>query len=131
MLARKAMQSVEKSLTFLRPNVYQQGFAKLVVSAVSEFKRYGVLPSQLREMSEKISDDRLGLKLRDLSIIYEKFDEIVENEYNLNIPRYVDTFEEEEIINIDEVNAEIADLKTRIAEVEKQMAKYLEELGLN
>ena len=35
-----------------------------------------------------------------------------------------------EIINIDEVNAEIADLKTRIAEVEKQMAKYLEELGL-
>ena len=39
-------------------------------------------------------------------------------------------FEEEEIINIDEVNAEIADLKTRIAEVEKQMAKYLEELGL-
>ena len=58
-------------------------------------------------------------------------DEIVENEYNLNIPRYVDTFEEEEIINIDEVNAEIADLKTRIAEVEKQMAKYLEDLGLN
>ena len=58
-------------------------------------------------------------------------DEIVENEYNLNIPRYVDTFEEEEIINIDEVNAEIADLKIRIAEVEKQMAKYLEELGLN
>ena len=58
-------------------------------------------------------------------------DEIIENEYNLNIPRYVDTFEEEEIINIDEVNAEIADLKTRIAEVEKQMAKYLEELGLN
>ena len=57
-------------------------------------------------------------------------DEIVENEYNLNIPRYVDTFEEEEIINIDEVNAEIADLKIRIAEVEKQMAKYLKELGL-
>ena len=58
-------------------------------------------------------------------------EEIVENDYNLNIPRYVDTFEEEEIINIDEVNAEIADLKIRIAEVEKQMAKYLEELGLN
>ena len=58
-------------------------------------------------------------------------DEILENEYNLNIPRYVDTFEEEEIIDIDDVNAEIADLKTRIDEVEAQMAKYLEELGLN
>ena len=59
------------------------------------------------------------------------FDEIKENEYNLNIPRYVDTFEEEEIIDIDVVNTEIADLKVKIAEVEKQMAKYLEELGLN
>ena len=59
------------------------------------------------------------------------FDEIKENEYNLNIPRYVDTFEEEEIIDIDAVNTEIADLKVKIAEVEKQMAKYLEELGLN
>ena len=58
-------------------------------------------------------------------------DEIVENEYNLNIPRYVDTFEEEEIVDIDEVNAKIADLKIKIAEVEAQMAKYLEELGLN
>ena len=48
----------------------------------------------------------------------------------MNIPRYVDTFEEEEIIDIDEVNAEIVDLKTKIAEVEAQMAKYLEELGL-
>lgn len=57
--------------------------------------------------------------------------EIVENEYNLNIPRYVDTFEEEEIIDIDEVNAEIADLKIKIAKVEVQMAKYLAELGLN
>lgn len=59
------------------------------------------------------------------------FDEIKENEYNLNIPRYVDTFEEEEIIDIDVVNTEIADLKVKIAEIEKQMAKYLEELGLN
>ena len=57
-------------------------------------------------------------------------DEIKENEYNLNIPRYVDTFEEEEIIDIDAVNAEIAEIKGKIADVEEQMDKYLEELGL-
>ena len=57
-------------------------------------------------------------------------DEIKENEYNLNIPRYVDTFEEEEIIDIDAVNAEIAELKAQIAVVEAEMDKYLEELGL-
>lgn len=56
--------------------------------------------------------------------------EIEENEFNLNIPRYVDTFEEEEIIDIDAVNTEIADIKIQIADIEKEMEKYLKELGL-
>ena len=59
------------------------------------------------------------------------FKEISEdNEFNLNIPRYVDTFEEEEIIDLDKVNAEIADLKTQIAAVEAEMAQCMKELGL-
>ena len=57
-------------------------------------------------------------------------DEIKENDYNLNIPRYVDTFEEEELINIDEVKQNIASIEAELAEVQAQMAKYLEELGL-
>lgn len=59
-----------------------------------------------------------------------KLDEIKENEYNLNISRYVDTFEEEEIIDIEAVNAEIADLKGKIAVVESELEAYLKELGL-
>ena len=50
--------------------------------------------------------------------------------YSATIER-VNKNPEEEIIDIDVVNTEIADLKVKIAEVEKQMAKYLEELGLN
>lgn len=57
--------------------------------------------------------------------------EIQLNDYNLNIPRYVDTFEEEEEIDIGEVNAEIASLKIQIAEIEAQMAKYFDELGIS
>ena len=57
-------------------------------------------------------------------------DEIKENEYNLNIPRYVDTFEEEEIIDIEAVSKEIEDIKLQIINVEKEMAKYMKELGL-
>jgi type I restriction enzyme M protein len=57
-------------------------------------------------------------------------EEIKENEYNLNIPRYVDTFEEEPIIDIEEVNSKIARLKLEIAETEKQMNKYLKKIGL-
>ena len=56
--------------------------------------------------------------------------EIKENDYNLNIPRYVDTFEEEELIDIEEVQKNIARIKTELAAVEAQMDKYLREIGL-
>ena len=36
--------------------------------------------------------------------------EIRDNDYNLNIPRYVDTFEEEELIDIDQIQKNIADI---------------------
>lgn len=57
-------------------------------------------------------------------------EEIKENEYNLNIPRYVDTFEEEELIDIDEVRANIASIEAELKEVQAQMDIYLKELGL-
>lgn len=55
--------------------------------------------------------------------------EVKDNDYNLNIPRYVDTFEEEAEIDLVAVRAERKQLKTQLAELEVQMAKYLEELG--
>lgn len=55
--------------------------------------------------------------------------EIKENDYNLNISRYVDTFEEEEEIDLLAVRAEREKLKTQLAELEIEMANYLEELG--
>lgn len=55
--------------------------------------------------------------------------EIKDNDYNLNIPRYVDTFEEEAEIDLVAVRAERERLKIQLAELEVQMAKYLEELG--
>lgn len=56
-------------------------------------------------------------------------DEIKENDYNLNIPRYVDTFEEEEEIDLVAVRKEREKLKNQLADLEVEMAKYLEELG--
>lgn len=55
--------------------------------------------------------------------------EVKDNDYNLNIPRYVDTFEEEAEIDLVAVRAEREQLKTQLAELEVKMAKYLEELG--
>lgn len=56
--------------------------------------------------------------------------EIIENDYNLNIPRYVDTFEEEEPVDIEAVQAEIAKTEAELAAVQAKMAEYLKELGL-
>ena len=56
--------------------------------------------------------------------------EIEENEFNLNIPRYVDTFEEEERVNIAEVQQEIVGLEKELAAVRKEMNGYLKELDL-
>jgi len=55
--------------------------------------------------------------------------ELEENEYNLNIPRYVDTFEEEAPVDIKESQQNIASMKKELTEVENKMAGYLKELG--
>lgn len=55
--------------------------------------------------------------------------EIADNDFNLNIPRYVDTFEEEEEIDMKAVKREIASLETQLAKVRAKMNAYLEELG--
>ena len=56
--------------------------------------------------------------------------EIEENDYNLNIPRYVDTFEEEEEIDIKAVMAEIKELEAKRTELDAQIEIYLKELGI-
>ena len=56
--------------------------------------------------------------------------EIEENDYNLNIPRYVDTFEEEEEIDIQAVMAEIKELEAKRTELDAQIEVYLKELGI-
>jgi len=52
------------------------------------------------------------------------------NEFTPNIPWYVDTFEEKELVDIDEVQQNIANIEAELAEAQVQMEKYLKELGL-
>ena len=56
------------------------------------------------------------------------FDEIAENDFNLNIPRYVDTFEEEEDIDIDAVQREIDQLEEELSRVRVEMAEKMKEI---
>lgn len=70
-----------------------------------------------------------GVVIEDKYAYRATFNEIKENDFNLNIPRYVDTFEEEEEVDIKAVQDEINLLKNQIADVESDMEKYLKELG--
>jgi type I restriction enzyme M protein len=56
--------------------------------------------------------------------------EIEDNGFNLNIPRYVDTFEPEAEIDLQAVQDEIAELEKQLAETRKDMHRYLKELGI-
>lgn len=71
----------------------------------------------------------------DTGVVAEKFayvatkEELEENEYNLNIPRYVDTFEEEAEVDIPAVQKEIEGLEKELKQVQEKMAEYLKELN--
>lgn len=56
-------------------------------------------------------------------------DEIKENDYNLNIPRYVDTFEEEEVIPLSEVAKELSEVKAEIEKSYESLFGLLNELN--
>jgi type I restriction enzyme M protein len=98
------------------------------------------------DASREFLDDKNQNRLRDQDIdriveTYQRFeteakyayratfDEIKENDFNLNIPRYVDTFEEEEEVDILAVQKEIEQLEADLALTRHEMAGYLKELG--
>lgn len=58
-------------------------------------------------------------------------EEIAENDYNLNIPRYVDTFEEEDPIDLSEVSKSLKQLNNDMAETDRQIADFCEQLGID
>jgi len=58
-------------------------------------------------------------------------DEVRDNDYNLNIPRYVDTFEEEEPIDLANVSGQLQQLEQNIKETDTAIADYCHELGID
>ena len=57
--------------------------------------------------------------------------EVAENEYNLNIPRYVDTFEEEETIDLDKVSSELKALEIEMKTTDETIASFCRELNIS
>ena len=91
----------------------------------------GTRQNQLRDQDiEKIVSTLRDFREVEKYAHLATLDEIKEAEFNLNIPRYVDTFEEEEEIDIAAVQKQIEQLEGELADVQKEMKAYLKELGL-
>ena len=57
-------------------------------------------------------------------------EEVIANDYNLNIPRYVDTFEEEEAVDLDVVVAELKQINSDMPAIDKTIRAFCDELGI-
>lgn len=84
-----------------------------------------------KEHIEKIVSTFINRRNVDKYAYVASLNDVIENDYNLNIPRYVDTFEEENPIDIKQVMSNINNIKKEIKSVDKELNVYLEELGLD
>ncbi len=101
----------------------------LFIDASNEFKS-GKNQNQLTEDNiAKIIETYKARENVDKYAYLASFDEIAENDFNLNIPRYVDTFEEEAEIDLEAVRAQRLELKAELDSLETEMAGFLKELG--
>lgn len=102
----------------------------LFVDASKEFEKQKnqnvLLPKHIDKIVKTYQERIQEEKFSHLATLQE----IADNDYNLNIPRYVDTFEEEEEIDIQAVMKEIKDLEAKRAELDLEINVYLKELGL-
>jgi len=83
-----------------------------------------------QENIDKIISTFRERKTEDKYSYLASISEVEENDYNLNIPRYVDTFEEEEEIDIDTVADEIQTLDIDLGENETLIASFCKELNI-
>jgi type I restriction enzyme M protein len=59
------------------------------------------------------------------------FEEIKDNDFNLNISRYVDTYTAEKEVDLKAVQEDIEGLESELLQVRQRIAEYLKELGLH
>ena len=118
--------------------IFSAGIDKQYVLWVATFAENGKNQNKLRPQDikhivttyRKFVDDEFAPGVaEDKYAFVATPDDIRENDFNLNIPRYVDTYEEEAEIDIPAVQKEIEQLEGELAEVQVKMKEYLKQLG--
>lgn len=102
----------------------------LFIDASKDFVKQGNKNYMTDDSIEKIMDaysKRIDIEKYSHVATYE---ELLENDFNLNIPRYVDTFEEEEPVDVEEKSKEYATLEKQSKEIDDKLAEFFKELGI-
>jgi len=102
----------------------------LFIDASAHFEKVKTQNYLREEDIKRIIDTYRNRTTTDKYSYLATLEEIRENEYNLNIPRYVDTFEEEEEIDLNAVVQEIRSIDKEMKTVDEEIAKYCKELGI-
>ena len=102
----------------------------IFIDASNEFEKGKNQNNLTDENVQKIIETYVSRETIDKYSYAATLEEIKENDYNLNIPRYVDTFEEEEAIDLEAVSKRLKEIDDEIAEIDVELAKYFKELGV-
>ena len=102
----------------------------LFIDASQHFDKVGNQNALSNEHVAKIIQTYAARENIDKYAYVAPLSEVAENDYNLNIPRYVDTFEEEEPIDIKAVAAELQALESDMQQTDATIAKFCKELGI-
>ena len=120
--------SIPTTIIALKKN--RDGRDILFIDASSEFvkgKKQNSISAENIDHIIKLYTDRTDV---DKQAHLASYEEIKANDYNLNIPRYVDTFEQEEQIEPEDVRREIVDIDGEIGQTLQSLNAMLTELGL-
>lgn len=102
----------------------------LFIDASNEFEKDGNKNKLTEAHIDKIVNTFRERKTVDKFSYVATLDEVKENDYNLNIPRYVDTFEEEAPIDLDAVANDLQALEKDMAETDAIIADFCNQLNL-
>jgi len=102
----------------------------LFIDASNEFEKVKSQNYLTDENVAKVIDTYKSRETIDKYSYLAPLDEVKENDYNLNIPRYVDTFEEEEPVDLDAVSAELKAIDTQMLDTDNTIASFCDELGI-
>jgi type I restriction enzyme M protein len=102
----------------------------LFIDASKEFEKVGKQNVLRAEHIDKIIDTYRNRSTIDKFSFVASTNDLIENKYNLNIPRYVDTFEEEEPVDLENISNELKSLENDISETDKTISSFCDELNI-